>query len=137
MSEPETAPPEWHRAKCCDEGRKFLRVAYPSSLHYDEMSREQVMEYVEDNPPQWGIVAKSVSDPKADPDDPFDRQGWSQFVAVEACPWCRSVVPEMKRNRRVKKVMVCTDGGYYCDTCEERLNCCECRPLTHMWTVDD
>ena len=43
------------------------------------------------------------------------------------CPFCGTPVPKMQR---VDKPDVCrvTDGGYYCDTCKERLSNCLCDP---------
>jgi hypothetical protein len=49
-----------------------------------------------------------------------------QGIQITNCPFCFSTLPEVVRNRRIKKIMKITDGGYYCDTCVERANCCEC-----------
>lgn len=47
------------------------------------------------------------------------------------CPYCGTPLPKMRRKDPVPKT-VCrvTDGGYYCDTCRERLDYCLCDPLS-------
>lgn len=47
------------------------------------------------------------------------------------CPYCGTALPKMVRKNPIPKT-VCqvTDGGYYCATCRERLNCCLCDPLS-------
>jgi hypothetical protein len=49
--------------------------------------------------------------------------------AAKFCPYCGTPTPKMKlKDPPPKGVMKCTDAGYYCDTCEERLRCCQCKP---------
>ena len=51
------------------------------------------------------------------------------FPPPKFCPYCGTPLPEMRRKDPMPPT-VCrvTDGGYYCDTCHERLNCCLCDP---------
>ena len=50
------------------------------------------------------------------------------------CPFCAARLPKMRRKDQVPKdVCRFTDGGYYCDTCKERLHACICLPLAAAW----
>lgn len=47
----------------------------------------------------------------------------------EYCPFCSSTLPKMTRkNPPPPNICRVTDGGYYCDTCHERLDGCICDP---------
>jgi hypothetical protein len=47
----------------------------------------------------------------------------------EYCPFCGTHVPNMvRKNPPPPHVCRVTDGGYYCDTCKQRLNECICDP---------
>jgi hypothetical protein len=48
---------------------------------------------------------------------------------VKFCPHCGENLPEMVRKKSPPEPLCrFSDGGYYCDTCKERLNCCVCLP---------
>lgn len=49
------------------------------------------------------------------------------------CPFCSTAVPEIVPSGETKPICSVTDGGYYCDTCKERLNCCTCLPPELAW----
>jgi hypothetical protein len=49
------------------------------------------------------------------------------------CPYCGTAVPEMRRVSPSTPVCRVTDGGYYCDTCKERLSSCTCLPPEAAW----
>lgn len=50
------------------------------------------------------------------------------------CPFCGQAVPEIQpRQKPPGKIAKITDGGYYCDTCGDRLNECECYPPEWNW----
>jgi uncharacterized protein with PIN domain len=43
------------------------------------------------------------------------------------CPYCGTKLPKIKRKAHISEdICVITDGGYYCDTCQDRLNNCLC-----------
>ena len=47
----------------------------------------------------------------------------------EYCPFCGTPVPKMvRKNPPPPHICKVTDGGYYCDTCTERLDGCICDP---------
>lgn len=77
-----------------------------------------------DGTPKWGV---RTGDPREGYYDTFG------FKEAKFCPFCGQPVPEIERRTTDRKVMVVTDGGYYCDTCGERCNCCSCLPLAFHW----
>ena len=97
--------------KCC-EGVEEGAVVYLNRLR-DENYNEK---------PHWFVRAWN-----------HEFQCNSQREA-DFCPLCGKPVPEIERRPDVKvKVCVITDGGYYCDTCGERLMCCKCYPSVYNW----
>ena len=45
------------------------------------------------------------------------------------CPFCGASLPKMvRKNPMPENIRVIEDGGYYCGTCEERLDGCLCDP---------
>jgi hypothetical protein len=49
--------------------------------------------------------------------------------AAKFCPYCGAPLPTMRRKAIIPAtVMRVTDGGYYCDTCKERMSNCFCDP---------
>lgn len=64
--------------------------------------------------------------------DRFDPEYFTRedaFPRPKFCPYCGTALPAMRR-KAVVSPSVCrvTDGGYYCDTCKERLHICLCDP---------
>jgi len=59
--------------------------------------------------------------------------GW---VEIEWCPLCGTKLPdvefksELTGERQIRRVI---DGGYYCDTCGERLHGCSCLDPAMQW----
>jgi len=54
----------------------------------------------------------------------------AQGIQMSRCPFCGTRLPEveLKSLRMPQKICVITDGGYYCDTCNKRLDSCRCYP---------
>ena len=78
--------------------------------------------------PSWSIVLRyDIGDYRYDP-------SIGQMAAPLYCPFCGAKLPEIVRKARPPSpIMRCTDGGYYCDTCEERLQSCTCWPPWSGW----
>ena len=72
-------------------------------------------------PPRWCIRSR----------DP--RTGFDTVVDVTYCPFCGQFLPEIVPVVPERPVCVCTDNGYYCDTCKERLGGCRCLQPTKAW----
>lgn len=52
------------------------------------------------------------------------------------CPFCGQKVPDVRlRANPPKRVCTIVDGGYYCNTCGERLDGCRCAPPEYNWKV--
>lgn len=57
-----------------------------------------------------------------------------QRVVARFCPGCGSAVPDLQlKARPPKKITIVVDGGYYCETCEERLMGCDCADPATLW----
>jgi hypothetical protein len=55
-------------------------------------------------------------------------------VQANFCPFCGTKVPEIvRRKNSPSKVISISDGGYYCDTCEKRLDSCTCERIEFLW----
>jgi hypothetical protein len=54
---------------------------------------------------------------------------WDNMPDPKFCPYCGTGLPNMVRKNPVPEdICTITDGGYYCDTCKERLQSCICLP---------
>ena len=52
------------------------------------------------------------------------------------CGWCGTKLPKLRRLDPLPKLLcVVTDGGYYCDTCSERLIACKCPHPAMGWEL--
>ena len=50
------------------------------------------------------------------------------------CPFCGEGMPEIVlRFDPPEKIATCSDGGYYCNTCNKRLSACQCYPPQWKW----
>lgn len=56
--------------------------------------------------------------------------------APKFCPFCSASVPKLVRKKRPPKVQLVSDGGYYCDTCEQRVSECVCPYPEQAWEVE-
>jgi hypothetical protein len=59
----------------------------------------------------------------------------NSFGCTEAafCPFCATPVPPIEKRQTDQKITKVTDGGYYCDSCKKRCNCCTCLPAEFYW----
>jgi len=62
----------------------------------------------------------------------WDSNSWDD-VEVKFCPHCATPVPEIRKRSTTEKICNVTDGGYYCDTCQERLGACTCHRPEYAW----
>ena len=60
-----------------------------------------------------------------------------EWAVAAFCPFCATKIPEIvpAQPDPNKKYCQVTDGGYYCNTCKERLNACTCYPPEHLWAA--
>lgn len=58
-----------------------------------------------------------------------DVEGIQTMPEPTHCPFCGTPLPKMVRKDPIPPhICRVTDGGYYCDTCKQRLNACICDP---------
>jgi hypothetical protein len=98
---------------CCDKSRNARVVL----LGYNE----DVDGRTEDSPPKWLVVGKN-------------SDGFTVIEQALFCPFCGKNTPALRKKRtKPTLVMRVTDGGYYCDTCGERVIGCECARPEECW----
>ena len=54
-------------------------------------------------------------------------------IEAKFCPFCSKPVTKIVPSRIKEKIMKVTDGGYYCDTCKDRISNCQCLPPEFAW----
>lgn len=127
--EPWGDPPDDGRSRlaCCARGAKFVGFRHDSDMFYAEYADlESYMAKARSTPPAWGLYLK-----------PYVLR-WDhaseERVHVAFCPFCGTKVPEV-RLRADPPVKICAvlDSGYYCATCEERLQGCRCDLPERLW----
>lgn len=106
--------------QCCEEVQKhgtvFLR--FSSEAIYNEEEGQENFK------PTWRSFGWSE-----------ERQHYS--TDVKFCPHCSKEVPDIKKRVTNEKICAVKDGGYYCATCGERLNVCNCYPCEYAWELKD
>jgi hypothetical protein len=102
--------------KCCEAAQKWPVVQFCIN-NYDN---------TENSDGRWtGVLLENAF-------EIFGNRDWSGWYDkkpdVKFCTYCGKELPKMVRTkpRPERKVCKITDGGYYCDTCGERLMNCEC-----------
>jgi len=114
---------------CCKAAQMYPAVLFSQSV-YEGDSREKEG--------RWeAALSESMRR------DMFRLHGIDQFdwfrnrPAAEFCPFCGEKLPKMRRKKTFPEMTcVVTDGGYYCDTCQQRLSQCRCYPSEHAWEPD-
>lgn len=97
---------------CCDEAKKYPAVRF----EVDILGADE---------PQWKAAGHSFN---------LREMGFPKSPAAKFCPFCGTSLPKMQRKENPPSpIATCTDGGYYCATCNERLNCCDCRLPESAW----
>lgn len=133
-----------------DEDAEYERVTRRTEERQLSLPRSQCCEiartaYTYNNDPLLHFWVAPGDDEEAFDDSglpeglrrPRGRHGWQIDGIggfVKFCPWCGAKLPEMERTRTDAKICVVKDGGYYCDTCEERLQNCLCDFPAVEWT---
>ena len=109
--------------ECCKSVQDFVAVL----LRFPWDSEEDYA-----GPPEWTLRLSHLE----------TAPGYSRSHAHSAddkpsfCPYCGTKLPEIEKNPKPPKPLAAiTDGGYYCDTCEERLMSCECFAPEFAWRI--
>ena len=102
---------------CCKESIENLTVVLrlPSDYIYGGNLEAK---------PQWTIYTVDLKNGKTE-----------NPIKVDFCPHCGCPLPEVRKSALKIPVTVCTDGGYYCNTCGETLDDCMCYPPELAWEV--
>lgn len=103
---------------CCKYAQFFI------TLQYEDYWVEDANYFLKTTP-FWVVRGSKMF--------PFDSsEQISQKITL--CPSCGSKLPHIRIKATLPtKVMSVKDGGYYCNTCHNRLNECRCSRPEEMW----
>lgn len=110
--------------RCCTDGARFIALRCSMDMIYSEHeSTEAALAADQETPPTWQLILK-------------DQVGNTEVATILCCPFCGTPVPPIRlRARPPKAVCLVIDGGYYCATCEKRLNECRCANPARLWEI--
>lgn len=101
---------------CCERGAKAVYLGFA----YDDEDCKT---------PEWHVTHFKT--------DSIDRED-DPYPPASYCPYCGKSLPTLvKRTPELPRIRVVTDGGYYCDTCHDRLNNCLCVPEAWRWATNE
>ncbi len=105
---------------CCEAAQRYPAISF--SVDYGDGDSNEA-------PGGW-YIAKNRELETRGPDHHREPP------APKFCPYCGTSLPVMRRKVPAPKT-VCRiiDGGYYCNTCRERLGGCLCDPLSSAFEV--
>lgn len=115
---------------CCEDARRYYAVRFSADPHKEFRTSQ------EDPSPKWVITEDEYLGRYR---KTYASEGSKRAAPeVKFCPFCGVGVPKMVPSKAPPRDMFrCTDGGYYCDTCEERLMSCLCLPLEAGYEPED
>ena len=115
------------RLTCCVQGGKFVGLRHEGHLFCEEyQSPEDFLQKMRATPPRWTMDVHTFVDRHERSDQ--------DIVRITYCPFCGTKVPGVRLRRNPpEKICVILDGGYYCATCEERLDSCDCDLPKQLW----
>jgi hypothetical protein len=112
---------------CCEEARKHPSVFVGVNV-YDGDSREAEA--------MWIVPPIPINDVRTHLMEKYGTDGLLR-PSPKFCPYCGTPLPKLVRKDPFpEETCVVEDGGYYCSTCKERLNCCICFPSEHAWKIE-
>lgn len=106
---------------CCEKAKVGAVLL---QFGFDDIYKSR--EGQEDRKPRWVVLGMN------------DERWYPAFHDASFCPFCGQKLPEIKRREKpISPICKVTDGGYYCDTCGERLHACKCYPCEFAWEIDE
>jgi len=113
--------------KCCQYAKDYILLAYDRDDEAEDTGYN--LECYKLNKPYWLI--RGVKS------DVYSSKFEGAHQKISFCPSCGTKMPGIRLKAiQPKKVSIVTDGGYYCDTCGERLIACGCKQPSEMWEAD-
>jgi hypothetical protein len=115
--------------QCCEESRKYPVICFHEEIYGDFFNVGSA---------GWEISPlQKLQDIIMDINtkDFAERRRWIQNrPKPKFCPYCGKKLPKMvKKDPQPERICKVTDGGNYCDTCNERLRNCYCLPPEAAW----
>ncbi len=91
--------------KCCEKVQNHLTVLL--EVDYTQP--------VDKQNPHW--VVRGMND---------SQNAIEMYLPCDFCPHCGEPTPQIKLRETDEDICVVTDGGYYCETCKQRVDSCKC-----------
>lgn len=107
---------------CCAAARRFVALRYASDVLYAEHARpaDAIASY-RATAPRWTLLARDFAQSE-------------EAVTILICPFCVTGLPSIRlRGRPPRRIRTVIDGGYYCSSCDSRLQECRCAPAERLW----
>jgi len=102
------------RPTCCEEMRAVPAVQL--TVDFEDVTKPMTAKWYIAIPEVWQHA---------------DHKWWQKKGTPKFCPFCATPLPVMVlKNPIPANIQTITDGGYYCSTCRERLQCCVCDPIS-------
>ena len=101
---------------CCEESEQgIVFLVCPDSIYDGDLSEK----------PTWRALFTN------------SKTEFRELSTVYFCPHCGKPLPdvEFKPDKNVKYVVMSQHCEGYCQTCGERLRCCECTPPEFRWKI--
>jgi hypothetical protein len=115
---------------CCPGGQRYVYLGY-GSFGFEEpdlVTPEAFFAYIKTVPPKWRVNVGSPLNWEE------ERRGSYVPPIAMCCPFCAASVPAVVLRKDLpNRIMTIIDGGYYCFTCEARLDSCRCAHPDELW----
>ena len=111
--------------QCCNYAKNYITLIYHKRDYTDKS-------YFLNNKPIW--IVRGCKQLKN------NYAVTNSAKNINFCPSCGLKLPEIKKKRKSLlaklKLMNTIDGGYYCNSCDERLIACQCSSPLEIWELE-
>jgi hypothetical protein len=115
--------------KCCKYAHDYI------ALYYDWYYAEEKDHFVK-NKPFWVVRGTKMEEHEFAHRCNDGHFPTNVEMKISFCPNCGEKMPDIRlKDKPPEKVMTIIDGGYYCATCDERLDSCKCARPEELWEL--
>jgi hypothetical protein len=110
---------------CCEAAKRYPAIYFDVEIYGDDIPIGTA---------EW----RACMADKAGRKYGYSKEWMVNMPVAKFCSYCGTATPKMKLKDPppTDNVMECTDTGYHCDTCGERLRCCQCLGPEHNYEPD-
>ncbi len=107
--------------QCCEYAKTYITLRYEDAEIYDQ-------DFLLNTPPYWKVRGCEMKE--------FKNPSAVRYDEIKVCPSCEEKMPDIQLVFQLpEKFTIIEDGGYYCSTCNERLDSCQCTNPLEMWQL--